>query len=292
MKVLVTGAKGQLGKDLIAELNKRNIDYVGVDVEEMDITDGDAVLSVIGKERPDVVIHTAAWTAVDAAEDYENRDKVYKINVIGTENVAKACKSVDAAMIYISTDYVFHGEGTTPYKPEDENFAPLNYYGECKLQGELAVKKHLEKFFIVRTAWVFGLNGTNFIKTMLKLSEMHDSVRVVNDQVGTPTYTVDLARLLVDMSESKEYGIYHATNEGGYISWYDFAKEIFLTAGLKTEVFAVSSTDYGFAKAKRPFNSRLDKTKLVEKGFTPLPDWKDALKRYLKELKNYGTDQR
>lgn len=290
MKVLVTGVKGQLGHDVVNELAKRNHTAVGVDIEEMDITDFSAVEKVITENRPDAVIHCAAWTAVDNAEEKENRDKVFAINALGTEYIAKVCKKINAKMLYISTDYVFDGQGETPWKPDDKNYAPLNVYGESKLKGELAVAGTLDKFFIVRIAWVFGLNGKNFIKTMLNVAKTHDTVRVVNDQVGTPTYTFDLARLLVDMIETEKYGYYHATNEGGYISWYDFTKEIYRQAGLKTQVVSVSTAEYGLSKAKRPFNSRLDKEKLKENGFIPLPDWKDAVKRYLKELESYGSN--
>lgn len=291
MKVLVTGAKGQLGHDVIAELNKRNHVAIGVDIEEMDITDAESVNRVICGERPDAVIHCAAWTAVDAAEDKENREKVFAINALGTEHIAKACKDIDAKMLYISTDYVFDGQGETPWKPDDKNYAPLNVYGESKLKGELAVSGILGKYFVVRIAWVFGLNGKNFIKTMLSVGKTHDSVRVVSDQVGTPTYTVDLSRLLVDIIETEKYGYYHATNEGGFISWYDFTKEIYRQAGYKTQVIPVTTAEYGLSKAKRPFNSRLDKSKLTENGFIPLPPWQDAVKRYLKELKANGSNQ-
>lgn len=290
MKVLVTGVKGQLGYDVVKELNKRNHVAVGVDIEEMDITDAESVNRVIESEKPDVVVHCAAWTAVDAAEDIENREKVFAVNSLGTENIAQACKKINAKMLYISTDYVFNGQGETPWKPDDKNYSPLNVYGESKLKGELAVSETLDKFFIVRIAWVFGLNGKNFIKTMLAVGKTHDTVRVVNDQIGTPTYTFDLARLLVDMAETEKYGYYHATNEGGFISWYDFTKEIYCQAGYSTKVLPVTTAEYGLSKAKRPFNSRLDKSKLVENGFTPLPPWQDALKRYLKELKANGTD--
>lgn len=290
MKVLVTGVKGQLGHDVVIELNKRNHVAIGVDIEEMDITDFSAVEKVIKAERPDAVIHCAAWTAVDAAEEKENREKVFAINSDGTENIAKVCKEINAKMLYISTDYVFDGQGETPLKPDDKNYAPLNVYGESKLKGELAVYKTLDKFFIVRIAWVFGISGKNFIKTMLNVAKTHDTVRVVNDQIGTPTYTFDLARLLVDMIETEKYGYYHATNEGGYISWYDFTKEIYRQAGLNVKVIPVSTAEYGLSKAKRPFNSRLDKSKLKESGFTPLPDWKDAVRRYLKELKDNGAN--
>lgn len=290
MKVLVTGVKGQLGHDVVEELKKRDHTAVGVDVEEMDITDKTAVEKTVKAEHPDVVIHCAAWTAVDAAEAKENRDKVFAINAYGTENIAKTCKSINAKMIYISTDYVFDGQGDKPWQPDDKSYSPLNVYGESKLKGEFAVKDNLEKFFIVRIAWVFGLNGKNFIKTMLNVAKTHDTVKVVNDQIGTPTYTKDLARLLVDMAETEKYGYYHATNEGGYISWYDFTKEIYRLAGLSTKVIPVSTEEYGQSIAKRPFNSRLDKKKLKEKGFTPLPDWKDALKRFYEELKTNGAD--
>lgn len=284
MRVLVTGVKGQLGYDVVNELNKRNHEAIGVDVEEMDVTDEAAVYRVIGEAKPDAVVHCAAWTAVDAAEDPDNYDKVMKINALGTEYVARACKTLDAKMTYISTDYVFDGRGDEPWEPECKDYAPLNVYGESKLLGEKAVAGLSDKFFIVRIAWVFGKNGNNFIKTMLKLSETRDVLRVVSDQIGTPTYTRDLARLLVDMIETEKYGYYHATNEGGYVSWADFAKEIFLQAGKSTRVIPVTTAEYGLSKARRPFNSRLDKSKLVASGFTPLPSWQDALKRYLAEL--------
>lgn len=284
MRVLVTGVKGQLGYDVVNELNKRNHEAIGVDVEEMDVTDEAAVYRVIGEAKPDAVVHCAAWTAVDAAEDPDNYDKVMKINALGTEYVARACKTLDAKMTYISTDYVFDGRGDEPWEPDCKDYAPLNVYGESKLLGEKAVAGLSDKFFIVRIAWVFGKNGNNFIKTMLKLSETRDVLRVVSDQIGTPTYTRDLARLLVDMIETEKYGYYHATNEGGYISWADFAKEIFLQAGKSTRVIPVTTAEYGLSKARRPFNSRLDKSKLVASGFTPLPSWQDALKRYLAEL--------
>ena len=250
---------------------------------QMDITDGDAVASVLAEVKPDVVVHCAAWTAVDAAEDEENKDKVFSINAKGTENIAKVCKELDCKMIYISTDYVFDGQGERPWEPDDKNYAPLNVYGESKLQGEQAVSTILEKYFIVRIAWVFGLNGKNFIKTMINVGKTHDEVRVVNDQIGTPTYTYDLSRLLVDMAETDKYGYYHATNEGGYISWYDFCVEFYKQYGLETKVTPVTTAEYGLSKAARPFNSRLDKSKLVEAGFTPLPTWQDAVSRYLKE---------
>lgn len=284
MRVLVTGVKGQLGYDVVNELNKRNHEAIGVDVEEMDVTDEAAVYRVIGEAKPDAVVHCAAWTAVDAAEDPDNYDKVMEINALGTEYVARACKTLDAKMTYISTDYVFDGRGDEPWEPDCKDYAPLNVYGESKLLGEKAVAGLSDKFFIVRIAWVFGKNGNNFIKTMLKLSETRDVLRVVSDQIGTPTYTRDLARLLVDMIETEKYGYYHATNEGGYVSWADFAKEIFLQAGKSTRVIPVTTAEYGLSKARRPFNSRLDKSKLVASGFTPLPSWQDALKRYLAEL--------
>ena len=231
------------------------------------------------------MIHCAAWTAVDAAEEEENKAKVYAVNVTGTQNIAEACKKLDCKMIYISTDYVFNGQGTEPWRADCREYAPLNYYGQTKLEGELAVAKAIEKYFIVRIAWVFGLNGKNFIKTMINVGKTHDAVRVVNDQIGTPTYTYDLARLLVDMVETEKYGYYHATNEGGYISWYDFCCEFFRQYGLTTKVIPVTTAEYGMSKAARPFNSRLDKSKLIEAGFKPLPAWKDAVKRYLQEAK-------
>lgn len=284
MKLLITGSKGQLGHDLINEAVKRGHTAVGVDVEEMDITDPEAVKKVITAEAPDAVIHCAAWTAVDKAEEPENFEKVKAINETGTGNIAKVCKEIDCRMMYISTDYVFDGQGTEPWKPDCKDYKPLNIYGQTKLGGELAVSSLLDKFFIVRIAWVFGVNGSNFIKTMLKVGKTHDEVRVVNDQIGTPTYTYDLARLLVDMIETDKYGYYHATNEGGYISWYDFTVEIYKQAGLSTKVTPVTTQEYGLSKAARPFNSRLDKSKLVENGFKPLPVWQDALARYLKEI--------
>lgn len=293
MKVLVTGVKGQLGFDVMNELEKRGYQATGVDIEEMDITDKDSVNHVIKDAAPDVVIHCAAWTAVDAAEDEENINKVIAVNAEGTENIAKVCKELDCKMIYISTDYVFDGEGERPWEPDDER-KPLNVYGQSKYLGELAVQKYIEKYFIVRIAWVFGTNGKNFINTMLNLGQSHDRLTVVCDQIGTPTYTYDLARLLVDMAESEQYGVYHVTNEGGYISWYDFTVEIMKQAGKiedrysRVEVAPVSSSEYP-AKAKRPSNSRLDKSKLREKGFEPLPTWQDALGRYL-ELKIGGTN--
>lgn len=282
MKVLVTGVKGQLGYDTVNKLKKRGHTPIGVDIEEMDITDESSVKKVIKEVSPEAVIHCAAWTAVDAAED--NEDKCRLVNSKGTENIVKVCKEIDAKMIYISTDYVFDGQGNEPWQPDCKDYKPLNVYGQTKLEGELAVSSNLEKYFIVRIAWVFGVNGKNFIKTMLNVGKNHDTVRVVNDQIGTPTYTYDLARLLVDMVESEKYGYYHATNEGGYISWYDFTCEIFRQAGYTTNVVPVTTEEYGLSKAARPFNSRLDKSKLKENGFEPLPTWKDALSRYLKEI--------
>jgi dTDP-4-dehydrorhamnose reductase len=286
MKVLVTGVKGQLGHDVVNELKKRNYEAIGVDIDEMDITDIQSVDSVILKSKPDAVIHCAAWTAVDAAEDEENRETVRQINVDGTQNVANACKKLGCKMMYISTDYVFNGQGTEPWQPDCKDYAPLSVYGQTKLDGELAVVNTLERYFIVRIAWVFGVNGKNFIKTMLSLSDKYETLRVVNDQIGTPTYTFDLARLLVDMIETDKYGYYHATNEGGYISWADFATEIFSQSKKNTKVVPVTTKEYGLSKAARPFNSRLDKSKLLEQGFIPLPPWQNALKRYLMEIEN------
>lgn len=282
MKVLVTGVKGQLGFDVVNELKKRGHEVVGVDIEEMDITDERSVCSVMDSVQPDAVIHCAAWTAVDAAED--NEEKVRLVNAVGTENIAKECKKLNCKMLYVSTDYVFDGQGDKPWEPDCKDYKPLNVYGQTKLEGEFAVAKTLEKYFIIRIAWVFGKNGKNFIKTMLNVGKTHDSVRVVNDQIGTPTYTFDLARLLVEMIETEKYGYYHATNEGGFISWYDFTKEIYRQAGYKTQVIPVTTAEYGLSKAARPFNSRLDKSKLIENGFKPLPSWQDALSRYLKEI--------
>lgn len=284
MKVLVTGVKGQLGYDVVNELTKRGHEAIGVDIEEMDITDKASVENVIGEVKPDAVIHCAAWTAVDLAEDEDKVELVRAVNAGGTKNIAEVCKAFDSKMIYISTDYVFDGQGEEPWQPDCKDYAPLNVYGQTKLEGELAVAETLEKYFIVRIAWVFGVNGKNFIKTMLNVGKTHNRVTVVCDQIGTPTYTYDLARLLVDMVETDKYGYYHATNEGGFISWYDFTKEIYKQAGYKTEVAPVTTAEYGISKAKRPFNSRLDKSKLVEAGFTPLPTWQDALSRYLKEI--------
>ena len=295
MKILVTGVGGQLGHDVMTELQKRGHEGIGSDILKeintqyqyvsLDITDKDSVDKVIKKSECEAVVHCAAWTAVDTAEEIENKPKVHAINAVGTKNIAEACKECDCKMIYISTDYVFNGLGSKPWEPDCKDYAPLNVYGQSKLDGELAVSETLEKYFIVRIAWVFGLNGKNFVKTMLNVGKNHDEVRVVNDQIGTPTYTPDLARLLIDMVETEKYGYYHATNEGGYISWYDFTCEIYRQAGLKTRVIPVHTADYGLSKAKRPLNSRLDKSKLVKNGFTPLPTWQDAIKRYLPLLK-------
>lgn len=284
MKVLVTGVKGQLGYDVVNELTKRGHKAIGVDIEEMDITDKNNVKTVIDDVNPDAVIHCAAWTAVDLAEDDDNIDIVRKVNAGGTRNIAEVCKKLDCKMIYISTDYVFDGQGTEPWQADCKDYKPLNVYGQTKLEGEIAVAELLEKYFIVRIAWVFGVNGNNFIKTMLNVGKKYERLTVVNDQIGTPTYTYDLARLLVDMVETEKYGYYHATNEGGYISWYDFAVEIFKQAGYTTIVAPVTTEEYGISKATRPFNSRLDKSKLIENGFEPLPTWQDALSRYLKEI--------
>ena len=280
MKVFVTGVKGQLGYDVVNELEKRGHTAVGVDIDELDITDAAAVEAMLTEVKPDAVIHCAAWTAVDAAED--NIEKCRLVNAGGTENIAKVCKALDCKMMYISTDYIFDGEGTRPWEPDDPVTTPLNVYGLTKYEGEEAVRKNVEKFFIVRIAWVFG-KGKNFIKTMINLGKTHDHLTVVNDQVGTPTYTYDLARLLVDMIETDKYGNYHATNEGGYITWYDFACEIFRQAGIEVDVAPVSSDQYP-AKAKRPSNSRMSKQKLVDNGFELLPTWQDALGRYLKTI--------
>lgn len=280
MKVFVTGVKGQLGYDVVNELEKRGHTAIGVDIEDLDITDAAAVDKMITEAAPEAVIHCAAWTAVDAAED--NEEKCRQVNVNGTENIAKVCKKLNCKMMYISTDYIFDGKGTRPWEPDDPVTTPLNVYGQTKYEGELAVRNNVEKFFIVRIAWVFG-KGKNFIKTMLNLGKTHDHLTVVNDQYGTPTYTYDLARLLVDMIETDKYGNYHATNEGGYITWYDFACEIFRQADMDVDVEPVSSAQYA-AKAKRPENSRMNKQKLVDNGFELLPDWKDALRRYLGTL--------
>lgn len=291
MKVFVTGVRGQLGYDVVNELKKRNHTAIGVDIEEMDITDKASVDRVIREAGLDAVIHCAAWTAVDAAEDDDNKEKVHLVNAVGTENIANVCKELNIKMMYISTDYVFDGQGTAPWQPDCRDYRPLNVYGQTKLEGELSVSGMLSKYFIVRIAWVFGKNGKNFIRTMLNVGKKHKELRVVKDQIGTPTYTFDLARLLVDMIETEKYGYYHATNEGGYISWYDFTKEIFRQAAeaghseyADITVHPVTTEEYGISKAARPFNSRLDKSKLIENGFTPLPDWKDALNRYLKEF--------
>ncbi|MCH3951213.1 MAG: dTDP-4-dehydrorhamnose reductase [Acidaminococcus sp.] len=302
MKVLVTGVNGQLGHDVMDELAKRNIEALGCGTSpaykgirngspvefmpycQLDITDRKQVFDVVKDYRPDAVIHCAAWTAVDAAEEPENIPKVRAVNVDGTRYLAEACKTIGAKMLYISTDYVFNGEGTIPWEPDCKDYAPLNVYGQSKLDGELAVSSILDKYFIVRIAWVFGLNGNNFVKTMLNVGKTHDTLRVVNDQIGTPTYTADLSMLLVDMIKTDKYGYYHVTNEGGYISWYDFACEIFKIAGYTTKVTPVTTEEYGLSKAKRPYNSRLDKSKLVAQGFWLLPDWKDALRRYMQDL--------
>ena len=301
MKILVTGANGQLGHDVVHSLEQRGHHAVCTDIAptsndikqgpcsvdreyiQLDITDRDAVNRAMAVSRPDAVIHCAAWTAVDAAESTENREKVDRINHLGTEYLALAAKSIDAKMLYISTDYVFNGQGTRPWDPDEKDYAPLNVYGQSKLDGELSVANNLDKFFIVRIAWAFGTNGNNFIKTMINVGKTHESVRVVCDQIGTPTYTKDLSRLLSDMIESDKYGYYHATNEGGYISWYDFCCEFYRQYGLNTKVIPVTTEEYGLSKAARPYNSRLDKSKLKAMGFEPLPDWRDAVKRYLKE---------
>ena len=314
MKVFVTGVAGQLGHDVMNELDRRGYDGIGSDLAQayqgiaddspvtrmpyvsLDITNAEQVAQTLKTIHPDVVVHCAAWTAVDAAEDEDNREKVEAVNVKGTENIAKACAAIDAKMVYLSTDYVFDGQGDTPWQPDQTDYKPLNVYGKTKLAGEEAVRQYLTKYFIVRIAWVFGINGSNFIKTMLNVGKTHDEVRVVNDQIGTPTYTYDLAKLLVDMIETEQYGTYHATNseleqdngcgtKTGYISWYDFTKEIYRQAGYTTKVTPVTTEEYGLSKAKRPFNSRLDKSKLTENGFEPLPTWTDALSRYLKVLK-------
>ena len=304
MTVFVTGVAGQLGHDVVNELTKRGHTAVGSDLApeyagvqdgsaaascayvSLDITDADAVRAALEAVQPDAVIHCAAWTAVDAAEDAENREKVFAINAGGTQNIADVCKTLDCKMIYISTDYVFNGQGEEPWQPDCKDYAPLCVYGQSKLDGELAVANTLEKYYIVRIAWVFGVNGKNFIKTMLNVGKTHDEVRVVCDQIGTPTYTLDLAVLLADMTETDKYGYYHATNEGGFISWYDFTCEIYRQAGMTTKVTPVTTAEYGLSKAARPFNSRLDKSKLAANGFTPLPVWQDALARYLKEIEN------
>ena len=301
MKIFVTGVGGQLGHDVVNDAMGRGHEAIGSDIAtqysgvqdgsavvsapyvQLDITDQAAVAATIEAIKPDAIIHCAAWTAVDAAEDEENKVNVHAINVDGTRYIAEAAKNVGAKMLYLSTDYVFDGKGERPWQPDDKNYAPLNYYGQTKLEGEMEVSSTLDKFFIVRIAWVFGLNGKNFIKTMINVGKTHDTVRVVNDQIGTPTYTLDLARLLVDMVETDKYGYYHATNEGGYISWYDFCCEFYRQYGFDTKVIPVTTAEYGLSKAARPFNSRLDKSKLVEADFKPLPDWKDAVRRYLVE---------
>ena len=306
MRAFVTGVAGQLGHDCVIELEKRGHRSIGSDISpvplylpprtkplgvdtpdpsyvQLDITNEQLVKRTIEELKPDVIIHCAAWTAVDAAEAPENKDKVETINHLGTQYIAEAAKTVNAKMVYISTDYVFDGQGDRPWQPDDKDYAPLNYYGQTKLEGELAVAENLNKFFIVRIAWVFGLNGKNFIKTMINVGKTHDTVRVVDDQIGTPTYTKDLARLLVDMVETDKYGYYHATNEGGYISWADLAEEAYQAAGMNVRVDRVTTAEYGLSVAARPFNSRLDKSKLAEVGFKPLPDWKDAVARYIKE---------
>ncbi|MCQ2466564.1 MAG: dTDP-4-dehydrorhamnose reductase [Clostridia bacterium] len=301
MKIFVTGVNGQLGHDVINELTKRGHvgigsditpEYAGIDDDSavtkaeyvcLDITDEEAVNKTIKEINPEVIVHCAAWTAVDMAEDDDKVELVKKVNAGGTKNIALAAKSIDAKMIYLSTDYVFDGQGEKPWEPDCKDYKPLNVYGQTKLDGELAVSENLEKYYIVRIAWVFGLNGKNFIKTMINVGKTHDEVRVVNDQIGTPTYTYDLSRLLIDMAETDKYGYYHATNEGGYISWYDFCVEFYKQYGLSTKVIPVTTAEYGLSKAKRPFNSRLEKSKLVENGFKPLPTWQDAVARYLKE---------
>lgn len=301
MRFFVTGVGGQLGHDVMNELARRGHEGVGSDVANvysgiadgsavtampyvsLDITNAEAVKKTITQVNPDAVIHCAAWTAVDMAEDDDKVSLVRRVNAGGTQNIADVCKQLNCKMTYLSTDYVFDGQGTEPWQPDCKDYKPLNVYGQTKLEGELAVSRTLEKYFIVRIAWVFGLNGKNFIKTMINVGKTHDTVRVVNDQIGTPTYTLDLARLLVDMNETEKYGYYHATNEGGYISWYDFCCEFYRLYGLNTKVIPVTTQEYGLSKAARPMNSRLDKRKLVEAGFTPLPDWRDAVSRYLKE---------
>lgn len=311
MKIFVTGVGGQLGHDVMNELAKRGYEGVGSDIApaysgvadgtpvtgmpyvQLDITDRAAVEKILAEIRPDVIVHCAAWTAVDLAEDNDKIEKVRLVNVCGTENIALTARKLDCKMVYLSTDYVFDGQGTDPWQPDCKDYKPLNVYGQTKLDGELAVAGNLEKYFIVRIAWVFGVNGKNFIKTMLNIGKTHDRLTVVNDQIGTPTYTYDLARLLVDMIETEKYGYYHATNEGGYISWYEFACEIFRQAAAlghaeydaeHLTVVPVTTAEYGVSKAARPFNSRLDKRKLVENGFTPLPTWQDALERYLRVI--------
>ncbi len=302
MKVFVTGVAGQLGHDVINELNRRGHSCIGSDIApeyagildgsaaaraeyvSLDITDRTAVAAAIGAARPDAVVHCAAWTQVDAAEEPENKPIVRAVNESGTRNIAAACAQLGCKMLYLSTDYVFDGRGEAPWQPDEMHFAPLNVYGETKWAGERAITECMAKYFIVRIAWVFGKNGNNFVKTMLKLGRTRDRIRVVNDQIGTPTYTFDLARLLVDMIETEKYGFYHATNEGGYISWYDFACEIMRQGGCDCRVEPVTTAEYGASRAARPYNSRLDKSKLIWAGFEPLPDWRDALSRYLQEI--------
>lgn len=298
MRVFVTGVGGQLGRDVVLELQKNDHDVIGSDIQsryagvggltvpyvQLDITDRNAVMETIKRIHPDVIVHCAAWTAVDAAEEEENQDRVDAINHLGTQYIAEATKAMDAKLVYISTDYVFDGKGERPWCPDDKCYAPLNVYGRSKLDGELAVSTILSKFFIVRIAWVFGLNGKNFVSTMINVGKTHNTVKVVNDQIGTPTYTPDLARLLSEMIETEKYGYYHATNEGGYISWYDFCCEFYRQYGLNTKVIPVTTAEYGLSKAMRPYNSRLDKKKLTDAGFTQLPDWKDAVRRYLAEV--------
>lgn len=306
MKAFVTGVSGQLGYDVVKELLDRGYRVTGSSTAEieksvllaekargaasyefaaLDITDGAATEALLQCVKPDVVVHCAAWTAVDAAEEEENIEKVTAVNVTGTRNIATVCKELDCKMIYISTDYVFDGSGERPWEPEDEGTGALSVYGRSKYLGESAVKEILSKYFIVRTAWAFGPNGNNFVKTMLTIGKKYDTLRVVKDQIGTPTYTPDLARLLADMAETEKYGCYHATNEGGYVSWYEFACEIFKQAGYDTKVTPVTTEEYGLSKAKRPLNSRLDKSKLVREGFMPLPEWKDGLRRYLESVR-------
>lgn len=308
MKVFVTGAAGQLGHDVLLELKKRGLTGIGSDIAttcawltdgteaaaryvQLDITNQQNVIKTIVEVRPDAVVHCAAWTNVDMAEDAANEASVRSINVDGTRNIVEACKALDCKMVYVSTDYVFSGQGFTPWEPDCKDYKPLNVYGQTKLEGELAVSGALQKFFIVRTAWLFGTNGKNFITTMLKLGNRHETIRVVNDQIGTPTYAHDLARLLIDMISTERYGYYHATNEHGYISWYDFACEIFRQAAYATTVIPVTTTEYGLSAAARPFNSRLETKKLVEKGFVPLPAWRDALSRYLKTLEMQNDNE-
>ncbi|MBR3126063.1 MAG: dTDP-4-dehydrorhamnose reductase [Mogibacterium sp.] len=301
MKIFVTGVAGQLGHDVMNEVIRRGYEGIGSDLKpeysgvqdesavtgapyvSLDITNAESVLCTITDINPDVIVHCAAWTNVDGAEDPEKKELVHRINVEGTRNIAEAAKAADAKIVYISTDYVFDGKGERPWQPDDKNYAPLNYYGQTKLEGEFAVSEATDKFFIVRIAWVFGLNGRNFIKTIVNVGRTHNTVRVVNDQIGTPTYTYDLARLLVDMIETEKYGYYHATNEGGYISWYDFTCEIYRQMGMNTKVIPVTTEEYGLSIAARPFNSRLDKSKLMKEGFELLPEWRDAVARYLKE---------